>query len=59
MASIILSEIAQNGVKDAVEIEPKMDDRYKEVMREADEKIREDHANKTEIYRKASSFVVK
>ena len=58
MAKIILSEIAQNGVKDAQKIKPKMDDKYKEVMREADEKIKEDHARYAKAYEKASHHMV-
>lgn len=58
MGIIILSDIAQNGVKDVKKIKPKTSKKYEEVMREANENIKIAHDNYNEIYKKASNFIV-
>lgn len=58
MATIILSDIAQNGVKGAKKIKSKTNGKYKEVMKEMNENIQRDHAHYNEIYKRASNFIV-
>ena len=58
MSTIVLSEIAQNGVKGAKKVKPKLDENYKKVMQEADERIEESHIQYANAYKKASNYIV-
>ena len=58
MSTIILSNISQNGVKGAKKIKPKVDENYKKVMQEADERIEEAHLQYAKSYKNASNCIV-
>lgn len=59
MAKIMLSDIAQNGVKGATKRKARMGTRYKEVMQEADARIKEDHVRYATAYEKASTYMTR
>ena len=59
MSRIILSDIAQNGVKGAVKKKIRMSNKYKEAVREADERIEDAHVRYAKVYKKASTYLIK
>lgn len=58
MTKIVLSNISQNGVKGAKKVKPKIDENYKKVMQEANERIEEAHIQYAKTYKNASNYTL-
>lgn len=59
MASIILSEASQFGIKGTTKRKPKVGKKYQELVREADKKIDEDRFRYAHAYKKASTYLAR
>ena len=56
---LIISDIAKNGVSGAKVVPYQVDDTAKKLTKEANERIRADHNNCANTYRKAVSYFVR
>ena len=57
MAGIKVTEIAKNGVANAVKSRPEIDESYKKLIKEANKKIEEDRYYYARSYKKASTYL--
>ena len=56
---LIISDIAKNGVSGAKVVQYQVDDTYRKLIREANERIKADQNSCANTYRKATSYFVK
>lgn len=56
MGRIILTDVAKNGVRGAKIVEPKTDKQYEKLVKEANERIRQEKAERFSDYMKRQGW---